>query len=200
MITLNRKNLVLGGAFLGVFTLGAMFTPIGQPTATGNDPNSALPLAQTATEKAPDGDICQMTGEPMGQGMMGGMKGGMMAGMLTAPMHDTVAKELGMTADELKTAINDGRTIADLAKEKGVNIDKLLAKLVESRKANLEQLVKDGKIKQEQMDAMLERMGTMMKSAVEGKSMGMMNGRGKGKMCNANGGAGQEAMANQLID
>ncbi len=51
---------------------------------------------------------------PMGMGGKRGHGGKMMGGML--------AEKLGMTPDELKAAIDSGKTIEDIAKEKGVTL------------------------------------------------------------------------------
>ena len=62
--------------------------------------------------------------------------------------------------------------------------------------SQLEQLVKDGKITQEQMDSMLNNMETMIKQAIERDTIGPMNGRG-GRMGIENGGNGSGNFANQ---
>ncbi|MGJ7919043.1 DUF2680 domain-containing protein [Neobacillus sp. LXY-4] len=177
---MNWKNLLIGGAFVGVFTLGAMFAPVGEPTATTNDVNSAGKVSVTKvadekdTSQTETGDVnCPMTGAPMG-------KGAGMGHYFAGTMPEVIADVLGMTVDELQTARNEGKSVADLAEEKGINVDDLVAKMVETRKADLEQLVKDGKITQEQMDTMLSNMETKMKTAVERDSVGPMHGRGGG--------------------
>ena len=44
---MNWKKLLLGGAFLGTFTLGAMFSPIGDFEAATRS-NQNLPIIETA--------------------------------------------------------------------------------------------------------------------------------------------------------
>lgn len=46
-----------------------------------------------------------------------------------------IAKVLGMTADQIREQQRDGKSLADLAKEKGVSRDKLLAAIKEGLKA-----------------------------------------------------------------
>jgi hypothetical protein len=192
------KNLLIGGAFIGVFSLGAMFAPIGKPTATTtNDGVTAKNLAvvQTADEKdTTEGEFtCPMTGEPMGSagGMMGSRAG--MGMFFAGSNQEVIADALGMTVAELKAARSEGKSVADLAEAKGVKVETIVAKMVESRKADLEKLVKDGKMTQEQMDTMLKNMESMMKNAVESDGFGPMNGGKNGMMnggnhCNGNGG------------
>lgn len=186
------KNLLIGGAFIGVFTLGAMFAPIGKPTATTtNDQVDAKNLAvvQTADEKATtEGEFtCPITGEQMGSGngMMGSRAG--MGMSFAGSNQEVIADALGMTVDELQGARSEGKSVADLAEANGVKVETLVAKMVESRKADLEALVKDGKMTQEQMDTMLKNMESMMKNAIERDTVGPMNGGQNGMM---NGGKG----------
>lgn len=174
---MKMKNLIMGGAFLGVFTLGAMFAPIGESTATNNSPsdNGKLSAVPVVNEKdAPQGDsseyTCPMTGEPMGSGAGMGMH-------MNGSMFEVVAESLGMSVDELQAAQNQGKSVAAIAKEKGVTVEALTTKVFEARKAALEQLVKDGKLSQQQMDTMLDHMEAQIKSMIENDSFGaMMNG------------------------
>src|SRR5665647_2048008 len=54
---------------------------------------------------------------PMGGiGGMGGM-GGRSGGMAMLQSHDAAAKALGMTTDELYTAVQGGKSLADVAKD-----------------------------------------------------------------------------------
>jgi polyhydroxyalkanoate synthesis regulator phasin len=70
------------------------------------------------------------------------------------------ADKLGISVQDLMTELQGGKTIADVAKEKGVDtqtiIDAYLAQLGE----NLKQAVDDGKITQKQADLMLEQAKT----------------------------------------
>lgn len=170
-----KWNYVLAaGAFIGVFSLGAMFSPIEKSSATVND--QKLPVVQTTNENEPSqqgqaGYSCPMNGGQMGSGVRMGMMGS---------MNTVIADALGMTIEEFQAARKDEKSVADLAKEKGISVEELLAVMLESKKSNLEQLVKDGNLTQEQMDSMLENMRTMMKQAIERDTTGPMQGRGKG--------------------
>jgi hypothetical protein len=46
-----------------------------------------------------------------------------------------IAKALGMTTDELNTALSSGKTVASLAKEKGVDLNKIIATWVAEEQA-----------------------------------------------------------------
>ncbi|WHY75296.1 DUF2680 domain-containing protein [Neobacillus sp. WH10] len=170
--------LLTAGAFVGVFSLGAMFSPIGKPSANVNEQavSSNLTVVQTADKKddlqQEQADFtCPMTGEPMGNrsgmGMMGLMK-------------ESVADVLGMSVDDYLAARKEGKSITDLAEEKGVNVKDIVKVVTESRKTELEKLVKEGKLTQEQMDNMLNNMEYMMEQAIERKDTGLMHGHGMG--------------------
>lgn len=198
---MKMKNVLIAGAFVGVFGLGAMFAPIGEPTATTNN-NQIIKTVNTATEQTPNEDsagyTCPMTGEEMGRGGAG-MGMGMGRGMqFSDSTHSTIADALGMTTEELQTARSEGKTVAELANEKGVSVDELVTKLIEARKANLEQLKEEGKITQEQMDQMLTNMEDRMKAMIENGGGAGDCGAGMGQM--GKGGWFNKNVTNQQID
>ncbi|WP_428909594.1 DUF2680 domain-containing protein [Niallia sp. Krafla_26] len=172
------KLVVLGGALVGTFTLGAMFSPIGQPEAGINEGTPAM--IQTVTngntsQQLNDSDICPVSGQEMGSGA--GM-GYHFAGSLST----VIAEAFNISVEELQTARSEGKSVADLAKEKNVSLDELKTKVLEARKSELQQLVSDGSITQEQMDDMLVNMESRIASALENNGFGFnhghMNGRG----------------------
>ena len=73
---------------------------------------------------------------------------------------EAAAKVLGMTADELSTALKDGKTLADLAATAGVDIqdvqDAITAAHAVELRARIEAGVTDGTIPQEKADWLLE--------------------------------------------
>jgi hypothetical protein len=73
---------------------------------------------------------------------------------------EAVAEALGMTTDELEAALQDGKTLADLAEEKGVEIQALRDATEAAEKTarieQIEQAVTDGDLTREQADWMIE--------------------------------------------
>ncbi len=67
------------------------------------------------------------------------------------------ADYLGLTEAELRTKLNSGQTLAEVAKAQGKSVDGLKQALLDEAKAQLDQLVKDGKLTQDEADAMYER-------------------------------------------
>jgi hypothetical protein len=73
---------------------------------------------------------------------------------------EAAAKILGMTADELTTALNDGKTLEDLATEAGVELTAVQDAIKAAREADMreriQQAVTDGTMAQEKADWLLE--------------------------------------------
>lgn len=74
------------------------------------------------------------------------------------PLVDGLAEFLGMTSDELKAAREDGQTLEEILESQGKTMDELKAYAQEKAEERIQQALADGKITQEQADAMLERM------------------------------------------
>ncbi len=95
-------------------------------------------------------------GMPWGMGRGFGKFGRGMGGW-GVNLVSVAAEKLGMAEADLLTALRDGKSIADVANEKGVDpqgiADAYLAQLTD----NLNQAVQDGQITQKQADYMLEQ-------------------------------------------
>jgi hypothetical protein len=63
------------------------------------------------------------------------------------------AKALGVTEAELRTALGTDKSLADVAKDKNVSVDTVIAALVDSEKAELAAAVKAGRLTQVQADS-----------------------------------------------
>ncbi len=95
---------------------------------------------------------------PTAGGPGGGGRGGMGMGGPQNSLVATAAQVLGMTQTDLVATLNTGKTIADVAKEKGVVLDKIVDAAIAVRKAALDQSVASGRMTQAQEDAMLATM------------------------------------------
>jgi hypothetical protein len=73
---------------------------------------------------------------------------------------EAIAEALGMTTDELSTELWGGKTLADLAEEKGVELQDLRDAVTAAQEAAtrdaIEQAVEDGTITREHADWLLE--------------------------------------------
>lgn len=64
----------------------------------------------------------------------------------------TIATTLGVTESELLTALQSGQSVADVATEKGVDLNTVIAAIVAEQTTALQQAVTDGRLTQAQAD------------------------------------------------
>lgn len=90
---------------------------------------------------------------------------------------DAMAEALGLTPEELFSELHSGKTLDEIAEEKGVDLQKVYdamkASQVEAFKAEIEQAVKDGKLTREQADWLLKGLDLGMLSGKRGLFHGM---------------------------
>ena len=152
------KKVAIAGLIAGV--LGAVLASV---LFGGSDDNGSA-RANGAPMLTLDGANGMQGGDgghgPMGEMGRGGPGGDDLAG---------AADVLGITQDELATALSGGKTIADLAAEKGVDIDKVIDAMLASMKAHFEAEVKTGEHSQAEADSMLSDMRTRLEAMVNGQ-------------------------------
>ncbi len=133
---IKKLGIVLGSAvvvgLVGLLVASAAFAQGTTPTATAT-PQATAPQAKSGLQ---------------GRGAPGA--GGPNDGM------DQIAKLLNMTPDQIWAERVLGKTIADIAKEKGVDTQQLVDALVASQKTRIDQAVTDGRLTQAQADKWLE--------------------------------------------
>ena len=76
------------------------------------------------------------------------------------------AKALGITEAELKTELEAGKSVADVAKAKNIDLDEVIAKLTASFKAHLDEEVASGEHTQAEADAKLAEFKTRVTEMV----------------------------------
>ena len=91
---------------------------------------------------------------------------------------DTAAKALGITTEELRTALRDGKTVADVAAEKGVEVQVVIDALVADAQARIATAVSEGRITQAQADERLATLTDDITKLVNGEGRGFGRGRG----------------------
>ncbi|HSA99466.1 MAG TPA: hypothetical protein VLE49_02365 [Anaerolineales bacterium] len=118
-------------------------------------------------------DAPQQGRGPGGRGPMGG------AGL------EAAAQALGMTTDELTTALQGGKTLEQIAQEKGVDFAKVQAAMQTARdtemRARIQQALDDGKITQEHADWLLEGLDKGFLNGPGGFGMGFGGPHGPGR-------------------
>ncbi len=109
------------------------------------------------TRTAPGGQqTSRMMNAPAGSGTLLALNGRMaMRDGIGGPINiiEAAASALGMTADELKAELQTGKSILDVASEKGVDAATLTADVTAAAKADVASKLAAGEITQEQADA-----------------------------------------------
>ncbi len=82
------------------------------------------------------------------------------------------SKALGMTADEIRTQRLAGKSLGQIADEKGVKRDTLVSAMLDSRKAILDARVKAGTLTQEQEDAAVATMKAQISQSLDRTQVG----------------------------
>jgi DNA-binding CsgD family transcriptional regulator len=88
------------------------------------------------------------------------------------------ATALGMTEAELMTELNAGKSVADVAKAKNIDLDTVIAKLTAAFKAHLDEEVASGKHTQAEADAKLAEFSTRVTTMVNAPGLPMRGGKG----------------------
>lgn len=82
---------------------------------------------------------------------------------------EAAAKYLGLTEAALRTQLQNGKTLAQVAKDRDKSVGGLVTVLVAEKKARIEQAVKDGHVTQAQADELLARMKEHVTAMVNGR-------------------------------
>jgi polyhydroxyalkanoate synthesis regulator phasin len=82
---------------------------------------------------------------------------------------DAAASYLGLTEDQLRTQLQSGKTLADVAKAQGKSVDGLIDALVAATKKDLDDAVADGRLTKAQADQILADMKQRITDRVNGK-------------------------------
>ena len=158
---MNRRKLLKIGLGSGIVAVvAAAGLAVASPT-----------MAQSIT--APVAALTQRGGGPGGPGGIG--RGGMQL--------STIATALGMTEADLRTELQAGKSVADVATAKNVSLDTVINAIVAEQTAKLQQSVTDGKLTQAQADTMLSNLKLTLPShlqtkMVAGMERGFDGGRG----------------------
>jgi AraC-like DNA-binding protein len=82
---------------------------------------------------------------------------------------EAAAKYLGMTEAALRTQLQNGKTLAQVARDRNKSVDGLVTALAAEKKARIEQAVKDGHLTRAQADELVARMKEHVTAMVNGR-------------------------------
>ena len=82
---------------------------------------------------------------------------------------DAVAAALGMTSEEVKTELRAGKSLADIATSKGIEVQTVIDAIVANMTAKLAEKVTDGTLTQTQADAMATKITDRVTAMVNGE-------------------------------
>lgn len=153
-----RKLFLLGLALVTVLALGVTFVL----AQSGDDNQNGAGQATPTAPDAPDAKLFDefVPGEFMGRRGFGRGMSGM--SNLRAPLLEIVAEQLDMTTDAVRSALAEGTTIAELAEANGVDVQVIIDAAVAEAAEHLQIAVENGRITQEEADAVLDGMADML--------------------------------------
>jgi len=91
---------------------------------------------------------------------------------------DKAAAVIGISTDELTTELKAGKTVADVAAEHGVDVQKVIDALVADATARIDQAVADGKLDSARADEMKAHLTERVTAMVNGEGPGPRGPRG----------------------
>lgn len=149
--------LSLGGVALLV--PGVATAADGDTSVSGSVGNRLTAIKDALKGLVTDGTLTQAQADKVAttldselpKGGPGGKHGGF--GKFRGAGLDTAATALGVTVADLRTALQSGKSLSDVAAEKGVSKATLIDKLVAEAETKLAEAVKAGKLTQAQADA-----------------------------------------------
>ena len=172
LITLTTAGLLaVGGAAVAVPALAAS-DATGTSTA---DPSRVDRITEALAGLVSDGSITQEQADEVATtldeadlgGGHGGGHGGPGGGHGGGRDLTAAATALGMTAEDLRTALQaDDATLASVAEEQGVAVDTLVDALVAAEQERITQAVTDGELTQDQADERLADLETQVTERV----------------------------------
>jgi hypothetical protein len=157
----STKTLLGAAAFCAALAGGGVAGAlIGAPAISGaqEEPTTTTTVAPDGTKAPPDatGGDDRPDGKPGCHGELHGAK------------LEVAAKAIGISVDDLRTALDSGKTIADVANDNKVDPQTVIDALVADASARIDQAVKDGKLDQARADEEKAELPARVKDFVNG--------------------------------
>lgn len=107
----------------------------------------------------------------------------------------TIATALNMTEAELRTELQAGKSVADVASAKGIALDTVVNAVADAYKQTLDQAVADGRITQAQADTLLANLRATLPGHLQVRPVTGLSSFGFGKGGRGKGGFGIKGVA-----
>ena len=153
-------------------------TTADKPSRTDRLNEILQPLVDAGTITAAQRDAVVAALDQAGPGIGHGGPGRM--GIFGKFDLDTVASALGIDLDTLRSDLRDGKTIAEIASDQGVDVQHVIDAVVAEATTRLDQAVTDGKLTQEQADTIKSGLTEHLTDFVNGTVPFGGPGRGPG--------------------
>jgi hypothetical protein len=135
-----------------------------------------------------DGQLTEEMAERLKEGLAAGELPLVGAPVLKGPGHrghrlmrfglESAATYLGVTEAELREALRDGKSLAEIAADEGKSVEGLVDALVKEQTARLDEAVEDGRLTKAQRNELVEGMRERVERMVEAEPMGALRGHG----------------------
>ncbi len=102
-------------------------------------------------------------------------------GPMFSTAYDAAAKALGISTDELRSEMKSGKTIAQIASDKKVDVNTVINAVVAAASAQIDQAVADGKLPAKAGETMKSHLNDLVTRLVNGEMRGPGRGRGWGR-------------------
>jgi hypothetical protein len=145
---------------------GAAAARIDAAVAAGRMTKEEGDAAKQRIESATGVPLLGLRGGPGHFGRGGPGRPGLRFGFGPGKSLDAAATFLGLTAEQLRTQLGSGKSLADVAKDKGKSVDDLKAAMKTAIAAELDQAVKDNKLTDAQRTEILKDVDTHLDDIV----------------------------------
>lgn len=157
--------------------------PLAFAQVSGNDDSTTTTTPTPQEDPTPPSDPetdGKLRDGPCGPGHRGGPphgKFGMIPSPSTSPLA-SLAETLGMTEEEVQTELEDGKSIATLAEEQGIDLNTIIDDMIAPRLEHLQTLVDEGYMTQEEMDSVVIVMRASTEQRLNQENVPMPGTRG----------------------
>lgn len=153
-----------------ILVAGALVTGVGATAATAAFADTDTSATSTVTASSTPSTPSPSSGSSgQGQGS---------ARLIRAATAKAAAKLLGLSTDQLRTALQKGQSLAQLATQHGITVDSLVTGMVNAAKTELATAVSDGRLTQAQADALTKTLTVRITDRVNATGSSQPPGHG----------------------